>query len=101
MAQGAAEVGKGAAQGAVNLARGAALGAANVAQGAADAIKNTLGMNNPENTIIGSTTIAATNQPNSNTTMGSSTHSNSVNIDMDGSTYPNKPSYPHNPDARI
>ncbi|XP_059312376.1 uncharacterized protein LOC132598664 [Lycium barbarum] len=47
MAQGAADMGKGAAQGAVSVARGAALGAANIAQGAADAVKNTVGTNNP------------------------------------------------------
>ncbi|RAL41333.1 hypothetical protein DM860_010127 [Cuscuta australis] len=39
MAQGAADIGKGAISGAVNIARGAA----NVAQGAADAVKNTFG----------------------------------------------------------
>ncbi|KAL3528843.1 hypothetical protein ACH5RR_008165 [Cinchona calisaya] len=44
MAQGAAEIGKGAALGAVNMARGAAIGAANIAHGAADAVKHTLGM---------------------------------------------------------
>ncbi|VFQ66249.1 unnamed protein product [Cuscuta campestris] len=43
MAQGAADIGKGAISGAVNIARGAATGAANVAQGAADAVKNTFG----------------------------------------------------------
>ncbi|KAK4375450.1 hypothetical protein RND71_006127 [Anisodus tanguticus] len=47
MAQGAADIGKGAAQGAVSVVRGAALGAANIAQGAADAVKNTVGTNNP------------------------------------------------------
>ncbi|KAL6578948.1 hypothetical protein OROMI_009164 [Orobanche minor] len=46
MAQGAADVGKGAAQGAVTFARGAAAGAANIAQGSADAVKNTIGINN-------------------------------------------------------
>lgn len=51
MAQGAADVGKGAAQGAMSLARGAAVGAANVAQGAAEVMKNTFGYsdNNPNN----------------------------------------------------
>lgn len=51
IAQGAADIGKGAAQGAVSVARGAALGAANIAQGAADAVKNTVGgaNNNPPN----------------------------------------------------
>ncbi|GAA0172563.1 hypothetical protein LIER_26366 [Lithospermum erythrorhizon] len=48
MAQGAAEIGKGAAQSAVNIARGAATGAAHIAQGAADAVKNTIGANNPD-----------------------------------------------------
>ncbi|XP_016514338.1 uncharacterized protein LOC107831122 [Nicotiana tabacum] len=57
MAQGAADIGKGAAQGAVSMACGAALGAANMAQGAADAVKNTVGTNNPPHDTTGSTNI--------------------------------------------
>ncbi|KAL2539292.1 Uncharacterized protein Adt_00270 [Abeliophyllum distichum] len=52
-AQGAADIGKGAAQGAVNLARGAAAGASNMAHGAAGAVKNTLGMNPADNPATG------------------------------------------------
>ncbi|OIT02797.1 PREDICTED: uncharacterized protein LOC109227427 [Nicotiana attenuata] len=66
MAQGAADVGKGAAQGAVSMARGAALGAANIAQGAADAVKNTVGTNNPphDNTGTAAAGSHSTNIPN-------------------------------------
>lgn len=75
MAQGAADIGKGAVQGAVSIARGAALGAANVAQGAADVVKNTLGSdNNSTNTNAASgrpgttadTSLGAGNYPSSN-----------------------------------
>ncbi|CAN4100207.1 unnamed protein product [Withania somnifera] len=57
IAQGAADIGKGAAQATVSVARGAALGAANIAQGAADAVKNTVGgganNNNNDNIATG------------------------------------------------
>lgn len=49
MAQGAADIGKGA----VSVARGAALGAANIGQGAADAVKNTVGGANNDNAATG------------------------------------------------
>lgn len=81
IAHGATEMGKGFALGAASLARGGAQGASNVAQGAADAIKNTFG--------LGST--------GSSTNMSGSTDPNTVNINMDGSAYPNRPSFPHAP----
>ncbi|KAL2463100.1 uncharacterized protein Fot_54337 [Forsythia ovata] len=77
MAQGAADIGKGAAQGAVNLARGAAAGAANMAHGAAGAVKNTLGMNPADNT-------ATTNRPGN---MGGAA----------GSNNPTSTNHPSNP----
>lgn len=49
MAQGAADVGKGAVQGVMSIARGTAMGAANVAEGTADVVKHTVG-NNTTNT---------------------------------------------------
>lgn len=79
MAQGAADVGKGAVLGAASLARGVATGAANVATGAADAIKNTFG-GPPDHHSY------------SNVNLEQSTHGGS-----NQSAYPNKPSYPHNP----
>ncbi|CAN4088481.1 unnamed protein product [Withania somnifera] len=42
-------IAQGAAGSAVNMARGAATGTAHMVQGAADAVKNTLGMNPPNN----------------------------------------------------
>ncbi|KAI3469979.1 hypothetical protein Pfo_026642 [Paulownia fortunei] len=74
------------AQSAVNIAQGAAVGAANMAHGAADTVKNTLGMNAPDDT----TTITGTtmNHPSSTTGMG-------------GSTYQSTTNYPSNPGTRI
>ncbi|KAL7114209.1 hypothetical protein ACP275_04G106200 [Erythranthe tilingii] len=113
IAQGAADVGKGAAQGAVSLAKGAALGAANIAQGAADAVKNTLGMNQPAdhnnnnnmiNTTGGhhSTAAAAMNFPGSTTNMGGASGASNADIDLEGLTYPSTTTHnPSNPNTRI
>lgn len=84
MAQGAAEIGKGAAQGAVNLAKGAALGAANIAQGAAGAVKNTLGINTPDSAIPAVTT-----------------RTTDIDTEMGGSTNPSSINHPSNPSTRI
>ncbi|XP_075521612.1 uncharacterized protein LOC142554823 [Primulina tabacum] len=78
MAQGAAEIGKGA----VNLAMGAAIGAANVAQGAAGAVKNTLGINNPADSEVptGTTRTMDMNLPaDIDTEVGGSTNPRSIN----------------------
>ncbi|KZV26107.1 hypothetical protein F511_06033 [Dorcoceras hygrometricum] len=87
MAQGAAEIGKGAAQGAVNLAKGAALGAANIAQGAAGAVKNTLGINTPDPS--GTACTADTNLPAD------------IDTEIGGSTNPSSINHPINPSTRI
>ncbi|KAL3639710.1 hypothetical protein CASFOL_014678 [Castilleja foliolosa] len=88
MAQGAADVSKGAALGAVSLARGAASGAANIAQGAADAVKNTMGINNP-NASSGNT-IGISNPRGAGAGSGINTTPNLMdsNIDVEGLTYP-------------
>ncbi|KAL6537595.1 hypothetical protein OROMI_026129 [Orobanche minor] len=102
MAQGAADVGKGAAQGAVTLARGAAVGAANIAQGAAGAVKNTIGINNPNDTTSSDSsfdnTIGISNPRGAGTPtqnlMGSK-------INVEGLTYPtNDTSDLNNPSNR-
>ncbi|KAL8522323.1 hypothetical protein ACS0TY_012461 [Phlomoides rotata] len=91
MGHGVTEIGKGAFLGAATLASGAASGASSVALGAADAIKNTFG-------LAGSGGNAtATNHPGSNTNMAASADPNSINIGMDESGYPNRPSFPHAP----
>ncbi|XP_073024106.1 uncharacterized protein [Primulina eburnea] len=90
MAQGAAEIGKGAAQGAVNLAMGAAIGAANVAQGAAGAVKNTLGINNPDSEVpTGTTRTMDMNLPAD------------IDTEVGGSTNPRGINHPSIPSTRI
>ncbi|GFP99700.1 hypothetical protein PHJA_002114100 [Phtheirospermum japonicum] len=94
MAQGAADVGKGAAQGAVSLARGAAAGAANIAQGAADAVKNTIGINNP-NAASGNT-IGISNPRGAGAGFGAGNATPNLmdsNIDVEGLTYPEDTNY--------
>ncbi|KAL6495872.1 hypothetical protein OROGR_030435 [Orobanche gracilis] len=89
MAQGAADVGKGATQGAVTLARGAAVGAANIAQGAADAIKNTIGINNPNDAISSDSSFSNTIGISNPRGAGTLTPNNmDSNINVDGLTYP-------------
>ncbi|KAG6425291.1 hypothetical protein SASPL_115719 [Salvia splendens] len=76
MAQGAADVGKGAVLGAASLACGVATGAANVASGAADVVRNTFaGAPDAHNASLDNANNPSANQ----------------------STYSNRPGYAHHP----
>ncbi|CAI9766085.1 unnamed protein product [Fraxinus pennsylvanica] len=107
MAQGAADIGKGAV---VSIARGAALGAANVAQGAADVVKNTVGSANNATTNTntasgcpGSTTdtsLGSDNNATTNTNTASGCPGTTTDTSLGTGNYPSS-NHPSNPNTRI